>query len=97
MVTKDTRGEGLSFIDWAIERARKVTVTDGIEYEGRTYKEVIRMFEGHLNPGRVRGLRNEIGSFPVNEGFRQVSCVFGGTYKSEAGFVRVIETIYEEV
>lgn len=86
----------MAFIDWAIERAQRVTTTDGIEYNGKMYRETIRTFQGHLHPGRVRVLREKIGGYPVNEEFRQVSCRFGGTYRSEAGYVRVTETVYEE-
>ena len=85
-----------NFIDWAISKAQKVTENDPVEYEGKMYKSVTRMFRGNLNPGRVRALREQYGSHPVNEEFRQVTCKWAGTYISEMSKVMVIETIYFE-
>jgi len=85
-----------NFIDWAISKAQHVTEGDPIEYEGKVYKSITRRFNGNLNPGRVKALRKEFGTSPVNEEYRQVTCKWGGNYISEMSRVMVIETIYFE-
>jgi len=84
------------FLTWAIDKAQKEFVEYG-EYEGKKYKATYKEFFGHMHPGRVRKLKDELGNTPVNEELQQVVCHWGGKYRSQAGNVRVNQVTYEYV
>ena len=78
----------MSFLNWAESNA-KTTLTETVDYEGQKYLATYKEIKGNLNPGRIRALRDELGSHPVTEELKQVVCRWGGNYKRDAGKFRV--------
>ena len=76
------------FLSWAEQKA-KTTNVEQIDYEGETYQAEYKEICGTLPAGRIRALREQYGSTPVCDEFKQVRCYWGGKYISEATRFRV--------